>query len=240
MSLVDDELLAQFIRGFYGYGNLEGNYWLMGMEESGGNSCEEVQTRLTAWEQRGKQELEDIAAYHNAIGAGDLFQPHPRIQPTWGKLIRLLLSANGEESVVAEQVRDYQREHLARPTSDHCILELFPLPSPSTNHWLYDKCSNLPYLGNRDHYRTYVAPFRVAHLQSLIQKHRPPCVIFYSFSYRVNYWEKIAGVRMKDNPDLGCALGRNNDTMFAIIKHPATKGISSDYYHSIGRLLRRR
>lgn len=240
MSKLDDTLLSQFIHTFYGYGNLAGAYWLIGMEEHGGNSCEEVQSRLGVWEQRGKQELEDIAAYHQAIGATHLFQEHAKIQPTWGKLIRLLLSANGAERVEAQQVRDYQRDHLARPTSDHCILELFPLPSPSTAHWLYKDCSQLPYLVNRDHYRAFVAPFRVAHLQSQIRSHRPPYVVFYSFSYRVSYWEKIAGVPIKDNPELGCALGRNNDTMFVIIKHPATKGVTSDYYHSIGRLLRRR
>ncbi len=240
MPQLDDTLLSQFIQTFYGYGNWGGTYWLIGMEEGGGSSCEEVKARLSAWEERGKQELEDAAAYHKAFGVNDLFQEHPKIQPTWGKLIRLLLSANGEERVEAQQVREYQRDYLGRPTADHALLELFPLPSPSTNQWIYSNCSDLPYLGHRDHYRTFVAPFRVAHLQSQIQTRRPPYVIFYSFGYRVSYWEKIAGVRIKENPDLGCALGRNNDTMFMIIKHPATRGIPSDYYHSIGRFLRRR
>lgn len=240
MSTLNDTLLTHFIQKFYGYGNLQGSHWLIGMEEGGGHSCEEVQARLSAWEERGMQPIEDIAAYHTAFGASHLFQAQPTIQPTWGKLIRLLLAANGEASVTTQQVREFQREQLARPTSDHAIIELFPLPSPSTNHWLYGDCSTLPYLQNRDHYRAYVAPFRVARIQSLIQHHRPPYVIFYSFSYRVSYWEKIADVPLKENEELGCALGRNHDTMFVIIKHPATKGISNDYYHSIGRLLRRR
>jgi len=240
MTTLDDDLLNQFARTFYGYGTYEGDYWLIGMEEGGGNSCDEVDARLKAWDERGKRELEDIDAYHQAFGVSDLFQPHPRIQPTWGKLIRLLLAAGGAEPVETQQVREFQRDHLARSTSNHCILELFPLPSPSTNQWLYADCSQLPYLGNRDHYRAFVSPFRVAHLQAQIRLHRPLYVVFYSFSYRVNYWEKIAGVPLKDNPDLGCALGRNNDTMFVIMKHPATKGITSDYYDRIGRLLRRR
>jgi hypothetical protein len=240
MPRLDDGLLKEFMETFYGYGNIGGDYWLVGMEEGGGHSCDEVNTRLQAWERRGKRMMEDVAEYHRAFGVTKLFEPHPNIQPTWGKLIRMLLAADGIEHIDADRVRDYQRDHFARPTSNHCVLELLPLPSPSTNHWIYSGCSELPYLANRDHYRTFVAPYRIAHLQGLIEHHRPPYVIFYSFGYRLNYWEKIAGVALREHPDADCALGRRDETMFVVMKHPATKGVTGDYYQRMGRMVRRR
>lgn len=240
MSLLDRSALKEFMETFYGYGNLNGAFWLIGMEEGGGHSCQDIEARLHAWQTRGKREIEDSAGYHRAFGVTHLFREHPKIQPTWGKLIRLLLAAEGMTSISAQQVREFQRDAFARSHSNHCVLELLPLPSPSTSHWIYGDCSDLPYLANRDHYRTYVAPYRMVHLQSLIQAYQPPCVVFYSFGYRWNYWENIAGVSLRDHPDMGCALGRNDHTLFVVTKHPAAKGVTNDYFETIGRLLQRR
>ena len=38
----DDQVLDEFAHQFYGYGNYDGRYWFIGMEEGGGNSFAEV------------------------------------------------------------------------------------------------------------------------------------------------------------------------------------------------------
>ncbi|BAY34333.1 hypothetical protein NIES2107_62380 [Nostoc carneum NIES-2107] len=37
LPFFDDELLEKIIETFYGYGNYQGNYWFIGMEEAGGD-----------------------------------------------------------------------------------------------------------------------------------------------------------------------------------------------------------
>lgn len=41
--------LRAWMENFYGYGNPEGPYWLVGMEEGGGGSEADVQARLDTW-----------------------------------------------------------------------------------------------------------------------------------------------------------------------------------------------
>src|SRR5439155_1753817 len=72
-----------------------GHYWLIGMEEGGGDSFDNVEKRLSAWNKRGRLELEDVAEFHRAIDLGEYFDEQPKRQPTWDKLTRILLSAEG-------------------------------------------------------------------------------------------------------------------------------------------------
>ena len=46
----DEKLILKFAHNFFGYGNLSSNLWFIGMEEGGGNSFTEIETRLSMWE----------------------------------------------------------------------------------------------------------------------------------------------------------------------------------------------
>lgn len=129
----DDQLLHTFMHGFYGYGNYQADYWFVGMEEGGGDTVQEINQRLTVWDQRGRREVEDVAEYHLALGIIHPFVEKAKLQPTWAKLIRVLLSIEGL-SPTKEEVRRYQQQQWARSNGNVCLLELLPLPSPSTSH----------------------------------------------------------------------------------------------------------
>ena len=108
------------------------------MEEGGGGSFENVETRLSTWQKRRRQELEDVAEFHRAIGLGQYFAEGSPLQPTWSKPIRILLSAEGQFSSAEgqdqqkEKVRAYQRDSLGRTQGGkNCLIELLPLPRPS-------------------------------------------------------------------------------------------------------------
>jgi hypothetical protein len=163
-ELFDDQLLSKFIQNFYGYGNYSGQFWFIGMEEGGGNSFSEINTRLAVWANRGKNELEDLAEYHKDIGLMHWFKEKPRLQTTWNKLIRILLSSSGQIPTI-EQVREYQQTLLGRLIGDTCLLELLPLPSPSIEQWVYAQYSQLPYLRDRETYRKECIKTRIIHLQ---------------------------------------------------------------------------
>jgi hypothetical protein len=233
-ELFDDQLLREFVQNFYGYGNYSGQFWFIGMEEGGGNSFSEINTRLTAWANRGKSELEDVAEYHNDIGVMDWFNDKPKLQPTWNKLIRILLSSSGKLPTT-EQVRECQKTLFGRLIGDNCLLELLPLPSPSIGKWLYAKYSQLPYLKDRETYRQECIESRIAHLQDRINRYQPKAVIFYSLSYQ-EYWKQIAGVDFHQSSDKIHA-GRNGSTLFVMTKHPAAQGVTSEYFHQVGQLI---
>ena len=49
----------------------------------------------------------------------------------------------------SELVRHYQKQLLALPNGDECLIELLPLPSKSIGHRLYMEHSTLGHLANR-------------------------------------------------------------------------------------------
>lgn len=234
-DLFDDQLLSEFVQNFYGYGNYSGQFWFIGMEEGGGNSFSEINTRLAVWANRGRNELEDLAEYHKDIGLMDWFNEKPKLQSTWNKLIRILLSSSGKMPTT-EQVREYQKTLLGRLIGNTCLLELLPLPSPSIGQWLYSKYSQLPHLKDRETYRQECVASRITHLQDRINQYQPKVVIFYSLSYQ-EYWKKIAGVDFLLQSSDKIHVGRNKLTLFVITKHPAAQGVTSAYFHQVGQLI---
>jgi hypothetical protein len=230
----DDHLLNEFAHGFYGYGNYSGDFWFIGMEEGGGNSFAEIAKRLSIWAKRGKREIEDVAEYHVEIGITHFFNDSPKLQPTWNKLIRILLSHDNQVPTT-EQVREYQRTVLGRSNGSTCLVELLPLPSPSTGHWLYARHSHLPYLANRATYKRTCLPPRILHLKQRINEHEPKAVIFYGLSYW-EHWQEIAGVNFLPESD-GLYIGHKGASLFIVTKHPAAKGVTSEYFHQVGKMI---
>ena len=233
--MLDDALLEEFMHGFYGYGTYQGDYWFIGMEEGGGNSCEDISNRLQVWNKNGRRELEDVAAYHIALGIPQLFSEWPKLQRTWSKIIQVLLVAEGRDAS-SPSVRAFQRDELGRLQGNHCLVELLPLPSPSTSHWLYSDCSRLPALATRETYREYAFPFRETHLRERIQTHGPRHVVFYSFSYQWA-WQSIVKTPFTYDDEYDCWRATKYKTNFTIIRHPATKGITNLYFQRIGEML---
>ncbi len=155
--MLDPIALANFIQSFIGYGNLESQVWLIGMEEGGGVTENEVRARLEAWENRGQLQIEDVREFHIA---GQQIQnnqhiaiPHERrltdrnrldkcfvaeaqLQFTWERIIRFV-RANGQLNFDRGEMCQYQIHQLARADSNLAILELFPLPSPRSKKWNY-------------------------------------------------------------------------------------------------------
>jgi hypothetical protein len=230
----DDALLQAYMEGFYGFGNYAGAYWFVGMEEGGGADAAYVTRKISDWRDSGRQELQGYSTEH----AGDRwFGPHARLQPTWSRLIRILLSAEGVPQD-REDVRTYQRTKLGRSAGNDCLLELLPLPSPSTGGWLYGRHSRLPSLATREIYKQAWSPLRATHIQQRIAQYKPKVVVFYSISPHYLYWWKhIAGVPLTATTLDGCRMGSNGATVFAIVKHPVARGSSNAYWATVGQLI---
>lgn len=231
----DQDLLLAFMHGFYGYGSYAGAYWLVGMEEGGGSSFAEITRRLSLWNQMGRRELLDVAAFHIKLGLPEYFTNPVKLQGTWNKLSRLVLSAGGQE-VSLEAVRQYQKDHVGRNSGDTCLVELLPLPSPSSATWLYAQHTDLPILKSREAYRTHTIPWRIDHLRKRVDQHRPRAVVFYGMVYH-QWWQEIADPTYEPYDPDGFLVAQNADTLFVISNHPAAKGVTNEYFHQIGRVI---
>jgi hypothetical protein len=235
--MLDDQLLEKYIHTFYGYGNYHGDFWFVGKEEGGGGTIEDALQRLNAWSRRGCRELEDVFEYHQAFGSTACFGQHPRIQPVWGKLIRSLLKAKGQEATL-DQVRGYQGQQLAREGGETCLLELLPLPSPSAGIWLYSDYSQLPQLLERQVYRESYAAQRADHIRHRVLKYKPRAVVFYSLdAWYQQCWRAIAEGANFSTHKNGFQSGANGSTLFVIAKHPTAPRVTNEYFEAIGDLI---
>lgn len=227
----NDELLKERVDAFYGYGNYQGHYWFIGMEERG-EDFQDIEKRINIWSNRVKCEIDDVAEYHIDMGTWD-----KKIQPTWNKLIRIVLSAKGTGNIDIEDVRKYQINELARKDKETCLLELLPLPSPSLEHWMYGEHSKLAFLSNRDTYENHCLEKRINHISQRIKEHQPKAVVFYGIGYEY-FWrritEKITDLEFLPTSE-GFLICQNSQTVFVIAKHPVARGLKNEYFHNIGR-----
>jgi hypothetical protein len=236
MPPFNDTLLRAFIERFFGYGAWTAPVWFVGMEEGGGGTTEEVERRIEAWSDRGRNELEDLVAYHQAIGVTRHITDRPALQASWAKMARVLLASRGEV-VTTDAVRAYQRDQLGRWGGASCITELLPLPSPGVNDWLYANNSAIPYLATRLQYRRELVAPRTAALQRRIDEHQPIAVVCLGRTYDP-YWAELAGAPLTETADGYATVTRNGVTLVAA-RHPVARGVTNDYFDSIGRAIAR-
>jgi hypothetical protein len=235
---LNSALLQAFIDDFYGYGDIHnsfpashsgqsngksGGVWFVGMEEGGGQTCCEICRRLGAWRSRGRPVVDNIAAFHHAIGLGKWFPPPPSTPPTqttWREIIRAILVALGNPSPSTFHIAQYQASLFGRSGQGVALLELLPLPAPSTGHWPYSHCSTLPILKTRSTYMSAVLPKRIARLKALISTHKPRSVVFYGASYQ-RHWQAISGCSFGKGPYPRQASSTH--TSFFVVPHPAAR-----------------
>jgi hypothetical protein len=202
------------------------NIWLIGPEQGGGWTKDEVYWRASLWSERGKKETEDLQSYHAALKAIAIANVEAsdggsragvlklskldwkrNIQPTWGPLIRVILAFNGERAIPDKKdVMDFQKRELGRADGENCVLDLNPLPSPKQSKW------------NEAH-----LSLRCDLLGKKLARHKPSkprLVLFYSLPHQ-RWWEQISAHRLTPSKlPPGLSLVRRENTLFAMIPHP--------------------
>jgi hypothetical protein len=241
---LDPEVTRSFISTFHGYGNLDAPTWFIGMEEAGGE-LDEIRLRLATWYRRGKKPVEDVADYHLALAD---VMPHlgrnfradrPVIQRTWRGLMVLALALQGR-SYQREDLRSFQRNEWGRAGGGELLLELLPLPSPSTSHWYYGALENLSELSDRKRYKAELTPKRVETIRQLIRQHEPKFVVFYGTSY-IEHWQDVAGTRFEDKrhlPPARFGYAEAGATRYLSIPHPTYTGLNTAYFAGLGGFLK--
>lgn len=121
---------------WFGYGRWNAKYWFVGMEPGG----DDGHASYDAWHDLGATELIDCREHHlwkrKVLGLEDRKwtrwhddAPGRRTQPTWRRLIQLLLAFEGEPTDL-DTVHEYQKHRLGRLDGETAVIELGALHAP--------------------------------------------------------------------------------------------------------------
>lgn len=245
----DKKLLNNYIENFYGYGNLDSNYWFIGKEEAGGETHQEINSRLKIWKSLNEKKVIDTYDFHknvvNENGKTFEFLFEKKVQNTWLGLIKTIFTLE-DKTWTSSDIKNFRTDCLGREYSNNCLLEMFPLPSPKANQFNYIEWTDYK---TRENYKTEIKDLRINNIKKLIKENQPKIVIFYSTDKEYcNYWTKISEIdfdkvetkfikRRKKN-SLIIKLAKKNNITYAIINHPTSIGVSDAYYKEIGEQIR--
>lgn len=227
------------MREFAGYGNAAAPVWFVGMEEGSGQGHDELRRRLHAWTVRGRRPLEDLPAYHHAIGLPRHFVAPWPLQRTWAPLLRCLLAWRGRSPVLSE-LRRVQATELGTPHGDTALVELLPLPSPGLAQWPYGDFASIdPALRDRASYRAAYMQARIQYLRTLLAGGGAQAVLCYGLQY-LEAFEAVADVALRERRTqaqrwfTGEARGRR----VVVAPHPVARGTPPGFWTSLGEYLR--
>lgn len=261
MTKIIKDILEEYLKGFYGYGNLGSDFWFIGKEEAGGESQKDIEARLNAWKESNKCEVADMYEFHDKIFSykspessttdlSRLFDNTSRkfkLQKTWAGLIKLQLAFNeAYDGKNYSIIKKYQSGSLGRFDSPNCLLELFPISSPSSKKFEISEWSDIEYLKDRKSYKQALTKIRINKIRKLIQEHKPTVVVFYSTDKEyLDYWQQIARISFSGDSKIQLHkkhtvyLKKRENTVYVVIPHPTAFGISNKFWIEVGQELKK-
>jgi len=213
-----DDLKALAARDWFGYGRWDAPYWFIGMEPGGTDD----HASYEVWLQLGGTELIDCRAHCLGTKFPKWHGGHrPPTQPTWRRLIQLLLGYEGKPAGL-DAVSIYQRDSWGALNGDTALLEVSALHA-----------KNLVTSVNRNAYRER----RVAVLKERLETNRPKFVVFYGLGYK-NIYERIANAWFDAK-----GYAWHDSTLCALVVGPTARNIptemkSSEWWVMKGREMR--
>jgi hypothetical protein len=224
-------LIKKRLKTFWGYGNLDGRTWFIGMEEGLGKDEPFPLERFMSTAGKAVVDIRDNTAPDHQRW----FQPKSATQPTWRVLIGLLMYRRLRSIPKLADIRTYQLLEFGLKNNDHAILELMPLPANSTSDWIYQ---DVPLKGliTREEYLSTYKPTRVELLKALIEKHQPKLVLFYSRSYLTD-WQTIVPKPFIEVIPGKLHLVKYKGTTYAVTPHPVSRGMKTADWEEIAKHL---
>lgn len=255
--MLNRQILEEFTKNFYGYGNLNSDIWFIALEEGGGANEDEIQKRINVWNDNGKKILEDCKSFHISIGidkwflSKDLYKSDQiPLQSVWRQYIRFYFFLKNNSNFILSDnqnllIKRYQRDKFGKLDGEFSILELRPLPSKNMKSWIYGEISDIEFLKTREKYENFITEIRITKIKELIKKYKPKKVFFFSTATEtIILWKKIINQNLNENLELGYFYSQINGVDYFILEHPISRtmirhnkriyGLNNNYYEKIG------
>lgn len=243
MAACDEQLMLDYATKFLGYGSLNSPLWLIGPEAGGGGTIQEIQERISVWEKRGRRETEDLQSYHAALSLAEKCDWSRNIQPTWGALIRVVLSMHDVDTIDRAVIVEFQKSKLGKLGGQNALLDLSQLSSPSNSGWIFGECG-ISWLKSREEYEARMLPVRAEILRKKLSEcvTKPKLVLFYGLGHR-RWWELISSRQFRQSQLANFWWTRDSETLFALIPHRngirgGGNGALTKFLSDVGSLIR--
>ena len=218
---VNNDARALACQSWFGYGRWDAPYWFIGMEPGGEDDIAWYDT----WLRLGGDELCDCREHHLGTNypkwhGRDL----PPTQPTWLRLIQLLLGYGGKQADKLDAIRVYQKDEWGSSNGETALLEVSAI-----------RAKSLATAVERNTFREQ----RIVTLRNRLERYQPTFAVFYGFEYS-DIYEKIANARFDAD---GYAL--SGSTLCVLLRHPTAQNNpkamkSGDWWAAKGQKMRRR
>lgn len=227
------DLIEKRIKTFWGYGNLDGDIWFVGMEEGYNPNTEDLGKRYKSTQHEAVFDVYETLK--NDPGQVAMFEKGGKLNRTYRRLIQILLHVKNGTEPTKEEILNFQIEKLGRKNAEpaHAFLELMPLScsTTKTKDWLYSDF-NIEGLSSRREYLKTYKPKRVTAIRSLIQEYKPKLVIFYSRTYFEDWREIIEQEIVELIPET-VHLAKGEYTVYIIVPHSVAYGKSNKDWSKI-------
>jgi hypothetical protein len=199
--------LIKKLLAFRGYGNPNGRFWFVGVEEGGGG-INNLRIRADNFAPH-----EDLAESHKNFPNHDMSK---LTTSTWGLMLSIVGRISADPNWWdTEYRRSYQMNQLGRLDGETYLTEILPLPKKALNDWPYGELYESP-----DAYRTAVLTDRLNQLRHdyATASPKPEFISCYGKSFWPQH--RAAFDFIKFQPALGGAieLGRNDHTVFVLTR----------------------
>ena len=194
-----------------GYGNPDGRYWFVGMEEHLDRDRDlesDIRVRTT-W-----GDVEDLHRAHQS------FEPPIRTKrhvQTWRIMSKVVLNLSGDgDWKDRERARRYQFEELGIAGGETFLTEVLPLPAIDSKSWPYDG-----HFLSRGEYEHETRPRRIDRIQEMVAKHRPEYLICYGTG-NWTYLEQLTSgelIRAPEGPFMSTNDGSTRVALTPFFKH---------------------
>lgn len=239
------ELILDYMNNFYGYGNTQGRYWFIGMEEGCGPDWEtDVLPRFVSWRERGRNETEHLHDYHFSIGITHHWAHEDNaqivVQFTWRRLIEAILSATRgpAQPITPIDIATYQSEQLGSLDGESCLLELFPLPSPNTAVFAYAFLANeeYPFFATRGRYTRFIKGHRINHIRTMIEQSGEGHVVLYGSTLAPAWNELVMNAQWEQ---IGESVRRCHlfGRYIWFVPHPRAWNLPAGFFANLGHLM---
>ena len=195
--LIEEKSLRHWINNFYGFGSWEASMWFIALEESGGDTPEDVAERLNYFYHEHSSSpdaaLCDIRDMYRHVKMRQdrskakqfttlydfRFSDKAVSHGVWKNLIAF---EHGFRHKDVQDTLEYQKHAFASTSArNEALIRLFPLPSPHNHAWYYSwlDLPQMPYLKRRELFQEHVYQMRMQTILERISLHKPEMVMMY-------------------------------------------------------------